>query len=191
VLRRLSKDVPTLQAVDPINVEGGPRITRNMLLPTGVPHQAWLKEEWMSRPDYPIWVQEAAAPCLLVGETARRHTPIFSPDGCLPDSVGVYIQTERGVRRLQMAELAKAKGVPSDWLRQGHLTLRAVNNMTDVHLWTAISASLHRAREHHLSPEDDSKQSPPSPQVCFDDSDVGEWEWELPDLSAGGEWHSA
>jgi hypothetical protein len=136
ILRRSAAEVPALTAVNPITTDGGPRIARNMLLPTGVPHQAWMTDDWIARTDYPIGVMEATAPCILVGETTRRHTPIFSPDGCLPDSIGCYIQTDRGVRRLQLSELAKAKGAPSGWIRQGHLTPRAVNTMTDVHLWT-------------------------------------------------------
>jgi hypothetical protein len=61
--------------------------------------------------------------------------------------------------------------------------------MTDVHLWTAVLASLHCAQQGPPSAAPDEKD-PPSP-IHFDDPDPGEWEWELPDLNPGGEWHSA
>ena len=38
------------------------------------------------------------------------------PDGCMADSLeDNWVSTERGVRRIQVEELAKAKGLPSEW----------------------------------------------------------------------------
>ena len=68
-----------------------------MLKPNGIPHQAWIQEPWAPRNDYPDWVTEAAAPCVIVGETSQRKSPVFSPDGSFPDSVGALILTDRGI----------------------------------------------------------------------------------------------
>jgi hypothetical protein len=53
------------------------RTARNMLLPVGVPRQAWVQDHWTARKDYPEWVRAAAAPCVLVGEVTVSKT--FSP----------------------------------------------------------------------------------------------------------------
>jgi hypothetical protein len=91
MLRRMDESVKTITIAEPINTQGGPRITRNMLQPTGVPHAAWLKKDWTPKSDYPTWVVEVTAPCLIVGETNLGNKPIISPDGCLPDSVGIWL----------------------------------------------------------------------------------------------------
>lgn len=115
----LWRDIPSvapLRVPETINTTGGPWTAHNMLSPTGIPRAAWIQEEWRPRGDYPDWVVEPAAPCLLMGETCKRRMLIFSPDGCLPDSVGALIATDREVRRMLGDELAKAKGVPPKWI---------------------------------------------------------------------------
>jgi hypothetical protein len=104
-----------------------------MLNPMGIiPKEAWIREAWTPRNDYPEWVTNAASPCVIVGELVYRKTPIFSPDGCLPDSVGSLLLTDRGIRRLLPEELAKAKGVPGDWISHDLLQTRDINHMTTV-----------------------------------------------------------
>jgi hypothetical protein len=163
-----------------------------MLKPVGIPRAAWVQEGWSPRDDYPEWVSEAAAPCLIVGETHLRKTPVFSPDGCFPDSVGALIVTDRGLRRLQGEELAKAKGVPSEWIRQDDLPVRTINHLMDLHVWTAEAASFALQTEDGEAP----LYSPASDPVeesewrPLDEDDL-EWNWKAPDLSIGGEWHTA
>jgi hypothetical protein len=50
-----------------------------MLKPMGIPRGAWIREEWTPRAHYPEWVTSAARPCVILGETAKRKTPIFPP----------------------------------------------------------------------------------------------------------------
>jgi hypothetical protein len=69
-----------------------------MLMPTGVLNHAWIREVWVPKDSYPSWVVEAAAPCILVGELKGGNVPVFSPDGCLPDSVGAMISMDRGIQ---------------------------------------------------------------------------------------------
>ena len=132
---------PPVRLPSQIDTDGGRRTARNMLKPTGIPQKAWVQEQWAPRDDYPEWVTEAAAPCVIVGETSHRKYPIFSPDGSLPDSVGALILTDRGIRRLLPEELAKAKGAPTEWISQG-LGTRAINHLTSLHLWAAVAASI-------------------------------------------------
>lgn len=98
VLGWIDASIPEVLPPEVIETEGGPRTARNMLKPTGIPRDAWVREDWTSKEDYPDWILAAAAPCHIVGETTRRKAPIFSPDGCLPDAVGALMVTDRGVR---------------------------------------------------------------------------------------------
>jgi hypothetical protein len=162
-----------------------------MLKPTGVPRKAWIQEAWVTRGDYPEWVTEAAAPCVILGETAKRQSPVFSPDGSLPDSVGALILTDGGVRRLLPEELTKAKGTPTDWVLQG-LSPRAINHMTSLHLWAAVAASLDDSMSR--LPLCDSTPAIPleeEPIWMASDDEGPDWLWTAPDLSSGGEWHQA
>ena len=107
-LSREDDSVPKVRLPETIDTKGGPRTARNMLTPMGIPKEAWMREEWTPKDDYPEeWVTSAARPCVIVGEMVYRKTPIFSPDGCLPDSVGALLSTKQGIRRLLPEELAK------------------------------------------------------------------------------------
>ncbi len=195
MLRRRGDSVPEVVAPHTIVNDEVPRSARNMLRPCGVPRKAWMTEAWTPKSDYPEWITAAAAPCLLRGETKRGRIPIFSPDGCLPDRIGALIETERGVRRVQGDELAKAKGVPLGWLTQNLLSTRAIHQLTDLHIWAAVASS--------LSPEQVSDMAEHS--QAWSDADLDTtfhltdelkdnletWEWSPPDLSPGGVWHQA
>jgi hypothetical protein len=192
VLRRQDDAVPRVRIPETIETEGGPRTARNMLKPMGIPREGWLREEWTPRDDYPEWVTEAAKPCIIVGETVKRKTPIFSPDGCLPDFSGTLVATDRGVRRLLPEELAKAKGVPSEWTSQGGMKTRDINSMTSLHLWAAVAASLDAT-----PPLDPGQYSTPStpleqePIWMAGGGDGPDWQWRAPDLNPGSDWHMA
>jgi hypothetical protein len=49
-----------------------------MLKPTGISSQAWVKESWTPKDNYPKWVTEAAASSIIVGKLATRKPPVFS-----------------------------------------------------------------------------------------------------------------
>ena len=192
VLRRKDVTVPKVILPEPIVTDEAPRIARNMLSPMGVPRTAWLQDEWVQKEDYPEWVTAAAAPCIIVGETRQRSTPVFSADGSLPDSVGALIATDKGVRRLLPEELAKAKGVPKSWTTQEILSTREVNRMTSLHLWAAVAASL----DNTTAQETTTESVPAIPLLdepiwTVPNEEGPEWEWKAPDLSPGGEWHTA
>ena len=195
MLRRRDGSVPEVLEPHTIDNEEGPRSARNMLRPCGVPRKAWITEEWTPKSNYPEWITTAAAPCLIRGETKRGRIPIFSPDGCLPDKVGALIETERGVRRVQSDELAKAKGVPMEWVTQDLLTVRAIHQLTDLHIWAAAASSL-SPRQTETMTERSQPWSEADLGTTFkltkeQEADLEAWEWSPPDLSPGGEWHTA
>jgi hypothetical protein len=82
-----------------------------------------------------------------VGEVNGRNIPVFSPDGCLPDSVGALLMTDRGLWWLLKDKLGKAKGVPTRWFEHGNWSGRSVEQLTNIHIWTAVSASLHHCEK--------------------------------------------
>jgi hypothetical protein len=195
VLRRKDANVLEFLAPHAIVTEGDPRSARNMLRACGVPRKSWMMEAWTPKSEYPQWITEATAPCVLAGETAKNGLPIFSPDACLPDKVGAFIRVDKGVRRVLIDELAKAKGVPASRIAQDDLTTRTINGVTDLHIWAAAASSLVR-RENAT----DANQSTPRSEEDLDQrfimteehqAELEEWEWEPPDLSVGGAWHTA
>ncbi len=113
-----------------------PRSMSNLLMPTGVPHKAWYQGQTQTAPESDRWW-----PCEVTRRT-RKQEPIYDHHGLMPDLPGCWIASERGIRRLQSQELAKAKGVPNEWITGGSGTSRPltsveVRNCTGIHVWTA------------------------------------------------------
>jgi hypothetical protein len=187
--------VAPLQNPERIETEGGPRGARNLLSPVGILRTAWCNKEWKPATAYPEWLRDAAAPCLLAGETIKRKLPVFSPDGCLPDSVGTLIETEKGVRWLQVKELGRAKGVPMEWVQQGLLTVRAINQLTDLHIWSAVASSMRRVVEVEMTdlsqPADRVDLHLPERPTPETSAELEDWEWSPPDLRPGSPWYKA
>jgi hypothetical protein len=107
--------------------------------------------------------------------------------------VGALLATNRGIRRLLPKELAKAKGVPGDWISQDLLQTRDINHMTSLHLWAAVAASLDAPMPSQDSYHHSTLSIPleDEPIWMAGSGDGPDWEWMAPDLSPGGEWHTA
>jgi hypothetical protein len=73
--------------------------------------------------------------------------------------------------------------------------VQAVNQMTDLHIWTAVASSLNpsfQAYPRELSaPADELDLDIPWPGFDPPGTETPDWEWVPPDLSEGREWHSA
>jgi hypothetical protein len=163
----------------------------NLLKPMGVPQKAYYKEKER------VATGKSYLPCKVKNTT--KLGPIYERDGPMPDRPHVWIRSERGVRRLQHEELAKGKGVPSEWLKgeeQRPLRQSMVDTATCLHLWTAAMDTLRswmdgdgkEARESvkkDIPKVDTEEWSSPAEDEAYD------WEWAVPDLSEGGEWHKA
>jgi hypothetical protein len=90
----------------------------------------------------------------------------------MPDLPGCWIQSERGIRCLQTQELAKGKGVPGDWFKNGPggssslLKDAAVRSSTGIHIWTAaLDDTLEWLNSKEAGcPKDQTQQQPTSPE---------------------------
>jgi hypothetical protein len=82
----------------------------NLLLPVGIPHKAWNRQaESVAEGD----LIKRHLPCSV--RAAIKCSPVFESSGPMLDAPNTWIRSERGVRRLQACEMAKAKGMPGNW----------------------------------------------------------------------------
>ena len=92
---------------------------------------------------------------------------------------------------MQGDELAKAKGVPMEWMMQDLLTVRAIHRLTDLHIWVAVASSL--SSEQAVAPAEQSQLwTEANLGTTFkltkeQQADLETWEWSPPDLRPGGE----
>jgi len=138
------------------------------------------------------------APCLLTGRVGPA--PVFDPRGPMPDAIGTWISTERGARRLQNMELAKAKGLPSPWLRQEpkveQLPAPVVGSTTSLHLLIAAGDSIidwacpREESETKLEPQRDAHDEREPFVDSEAEDDTFQYDWEVPDLQPGGDWYN-
>jgi hypothetical protein len=122
----------------------------------------------------------------------------------MPDVLGSWVQVDKGIRHLQIEELAKAKGVPKEWQpisRKKHKLWRTVvGQLTAGHLWTAAMDSL-GIWLRKCSPQAIKTQPQPLDSFGAESGTVppSEWrdpgpdtsEWEVPDLKEGSAWYKA
>ena len=160
---------------------------RNLLLPFGIPYRDWAPPKLISLLSAPTWEGD----CTIVGHL-QQH-PIYGSDGCMPNYLGAWVQTDRGVRRLQIKELAKGKGLPSEWAQPDTSLIPAcVVPATSTHVWSAICDSL---RDWLVEPPTvpaprRRKYSPlPSPDLAPEDASPEEWDYQPPDLSIDSPWY--
>jgi hypothetical protein len=171
----------------------------NLLMPFGVPSAAYTKM---------VPHSESADPRCLPCVSNRgfgRSMPIFDPQGPMPDALDSWVQTDKGTRRLQVEELAKAKGVPKEWQptsrKKRHIWRTVVSLLTVAHLWTAAMDSLGNWLRARSPPEKTQNFGRPldvmgnepgaSLPSEWKDPVVDTLEWEAPDLSEGSCWYKA
>jgi hypothetical protein len=165
------------------------RAMSNLLLPVGIPQNAYCRDKEEES------VGKSYLPCKVVNKA--KHSPIFERHGPMPDHPHVWIRSERGVRRLQHEELGKGKGIPPEWVKgEGGKPLQQsmVEGATCLHLWTAAMDTLRTWMEGCDTPvKTYEKQSlePVEEWSSPAEDDEYQWEWEVPDLREGGEWHTA
>jgi hypothetical protein len=165
------------------------RAMSNLLMPVGVPRKAYCRDKEKECEG------QRFLPCEVLKEV--KKSPIYEATGPMPDHPQAWIRSDRGTRRLQHEELAKAKGVPSSWLKgKGAKSLRQsqVDRATCVHLWSAAMDVMRPwllEEENQIFSESESKQNAPVPKWIDDEPAEEDWQWETPDLREGGEWFLA
>ena len=171
----------------------------NLLMPVGVPIAAFTKRKPVSTGN-----SHRSFPCVS-SLSFEDRVQIFDPRGPMPDSLDSWVKVEKGVRRLQPEELAKAKGMPKEWQptsRKKRTVWRTIVSLiTVVHLWTAAMDPLGhwlRSRTCLETPKVASENIWPTKGKCKSPASIG-WndpatntsEWEVPDLSEGSDWYQA
>jgi hypothetical protein len=175
----------------PIPMELPARAMSNLLMPVGVPWKAYCRGKEKECEG------QRFTPCEVKWEV--ENSPIYETTGPMPDHPQAWIRSDRGVRRLQHEELAKAKGILPSWLKgDGAIPLRQsqVDRATCVHLW---SAAMDVMRPWLLMEEEEAGSEGPKASKkdtavpTWDDGEDSDekWQWEVPDLSEGGEWFLA
>ncbi len=163
----------------------------NLLLPCGIPRRDWLPQN-VTVKDQDEW----EGPCHLTGKL--RGVGIYCPDGCMPSRRGAWIKSDRGIRRLQAEEFSKGLGLPSEWRDKSEpLSWKAIGGTTSLHVWTAVGDALswwlkgpgesrEWDREARKLPSPVQEPLEEIPEIV-----TPEWNYEMPDLSKGGEWYQA
>jgi len=176
-----------------------PRSAGNMLKNHQIPPSAWDRKGWKEY-SVPTMISKAAAPCKILGATKNRQ-PVFCPSAALPDGTGAWIRVtdhrkKQRVRRLLTEELAKAKGMPLEWLAGDQGDSAMVDSLTAIHLWAAIGDTVHESWTKTVSAVQEDMEAVPTAiltswldkeELPQDTTDV--FEWQPPDLSEGGEWY--
>jgi hypothetical protein len=101
--------VPGRTPTKPAPMTLPPRPMSNPLMPFGVPPGEWYHGKVSPAP---LEMTRQWQPYAV--EIQIEETPVFSPSEPMPDAVNVWTSTEKGVRRVQIEELSKAKGMPSN-----------------------------------------------------------------------------
>ena len=177
-----------------------PRDMCNLLLPCGIPRNDWaptpaIRSHSPMRPPHSPYIYSGTI----------QGAPIYHRGGCMPDRAGAWIDSERGVRRLQTQEWAKGLGLPNEWLAKGaHLPKQVVEGATSIHIWTPVCDAVSEWLTIREAPEA-IQQPPPSPWKQPDLAEPGAnrdphtkptsseesppWDYALPDLSPGSKWY--
>lgn len=168
-----------------------PRAMRNLLQPFGVPKGAWAPSKAVRKHPTPFVSEEGWQIMGTIGE----HS-IYGADGVMPDHIGSWIADgDKGVRRLQVAEFAKGKGLPSEWLTKGAaLPHKAVSEDTCLHIWSVVCDELGKWIRPTSSPsatlQGPPTKRPPSPRLTAPEpSPLPIWNYQFPDLRKDGPWY--
>ena len=181
-----------------------PRSMSNLLMPTGIPKGDRAKKGGPKLvPSVPPPPDQPEGPrCVGICGSGK----VYHPDGCMVDSLeGNWVSTEKGVRRIQPEELAKAKGLPSEWKSKDCKLSRAeVAQSTSAHLWIPVADAIGEwcCPQHSLEDETWSVApteastlpgslalDPATGEPLEEPPDGTDWEYDYPDLAFQGEWY--
>ena len=161
------------------------RPMQNLLLPTGIPKRDYAPRKGVKTLTNPTVKEDGR---VILGTCGKENT--CSIEGVMPDDVHSFLQTEKGVRRIQVDELAKAKGVPGEWrdkkvIMDKTTTLEA----TSIHILTAVCDQI---SEWFMVPEN-TESSAHQPTVerlpLHQQEEAYEWNYDYPNLEPNGKWY--
>jgi hypothetical protein len=158
----------------------------NLLKPFGVPRKAWTNRKPKSL------THPKQGPCKIVGHIGGEF--VYDELGAMPNTVGSWISTTKGIRRLQYEELAKAKGMDDLVVACDRMQTRvSVRKSKGIHVWSAALEALGCwMREPEVEDPRSTHDEPPGEVLSWDlEDDVVEetWQWKPPDLRVEGSWY--
>jgi hypothetical protein len=159
----------------------------NLLKPFGIPSKAWAR-----RVSQPVQGQNIWGPCHIQGYIGGEL--VFDELGAMPNVVGSWISTKKGIRQLQYEELAKAKGINDLVKSCDDKALRStIRDSSGIHVW---AATLDALGEWLRDPTEDNDTVSTSSDDLFprwEDEENGEteeeWTWKPPNLHVGSIWY--
>jgi hypothetical protein len=159
----------------------------NLLKPFGIPSKAWAR-----RVSKPVQGPNVRGPCHIQGHIGGEL--VFDELGAMPDVVGSWISTKKGIRRLQYEELAKAKGINDLVKFCDDKALRStIRDSSGIHVWAAALDALGEWLRDPAEDDDTVSTSSDDSFPRWEDAETGEteeeWTWEPPDLHVGGIWY--
>ena len=157
------------------------RPMKNLLLPFAIPPKAWFRGQ-VNPPLQP------AAPWSITGHTSSG--PVFGPSGPMPNRSGALVTLEKGTRQILPRELAKAKGLPLEWLTLPTTgPCSPLSCIPSVHILQAVGDSI-SAWLGPAPPTPLRVQAPPAPTQAATPPPLEQtWDWSPPDLLPSGTWY--
>jgi len=119
----------------------------------------------------------------------------------MPDETDCWVESDRGVRRIQPIELGKGKGLPSEWLApKSKLPWGVVKASVSLHTWTKICDSLSEwlrgstdtgssMKNKGSVAQQQSQIDPDEHNVETTEDRAEAWEYQMPDLSQTASWY--
>jgi hypothetical protein len=169
----------------------------NLLMPVGVPQRAWTQVRMTETET------SDQGPHQIVGTIGIQA--VYADHGVMPVRTPSWIRTDKGIRRLQHQELAKAKGLLENFeMPTTKNKLRSVRNSTCHHIMTACLDQVGRwldtiMNDKNLGETGKQRATPGRHPKAKDEpgwtdgenaDDAEEWEWEVPELGPGSPWYA-
>jgi hypothetical protein len=141
---------------------------------------------------------------------AIQGSPVYDATGLMPDRPNTWIRSEKGIRRLQACEMAKAKGMPGEWTTKDLKWKNTwIQDSTSLHIWTTALGAVSEWFEatptkiaQEAATNDSSVKAPTANVLEAENTLEGaqseskateefqEWSWQVPNIGAGGSWYN-
>ena len=118
---------------------------------------------------------------------------VFEPTGVMPDQLDCLVHTSKGVRRIELDELGKAKGLDLIKLSKPKRkqVKRIVRECTCQHLWYNVLDAVGEWMK--INERTNCTNTDPITSLNYDQADIKDtpFHWEPPDLKRGSSWYRA
>ena len=172
------KDKP----MKPAKHMGPLRSMQNVLRCYSIPKKAYLKGSLIEN-------EETTWPC--ISRKRLNGKLLYDPSGVMPDKVDCLLDTAKGVRMLELDELAKVKGL--DLLKLGQPSRKQVRKLVEEctcqHLWYNVLDSIGEWFRRDSGPSTTNPPNNLEDKSNENDSEDLPFHWEPPDLKRNSLWY--